>query len=350
MNTAPVDTRLALDAADASDMVQKKLSIDAMKKRVNGGGASEEKKLREACEGFESIFLQKMWEQMRKNVKKEGYLHSKDEEAYQSMFDTELSKKMTSAGGIGLADMLYEQLSQKLNNTSKTTGAGALRTPLPIEPAREPKPEPEIKAAAAPAPVDLYSEMDGEEALPQKTPVELALTELAATRDPALDPANATYPMFDLQTGTPMNPVAEKQKEDSQPKREIAVTPLPERVSAPGKTRPSNAIGGVGRSARHARKNAAQSPDGQPQETAASRRMTPAEKAARQTAPAATAAPVAPVTTGPMDQAGQQVGQNPTQHPGTDGGWATSGDMVSSYQNQARSLQDSGRAPFSRIA
>ena len=353
MTTAPVDPRFALDAANASDMVQKKVAIDAMKKRVSGG-ASEEKKLRDACEGFESVFLQKMWEQMRKNVKKEGYLHSKDEESYQSMFDTELSKKMASAGGIGLADMMYEQLSQKLTNTSKTTGAGAMRVPLPIEPARSPKPEPEVAAQNTSAPADLYSEMEEGEAKPQANPLADALTDLAASRDPAQDPANATYPMFDLQNGTPMNVVAERQKEESEPRREFMVTPLPERVSPPSKARPSNALNGVGRSSRHARKKAPQDAGAaEAAERTNFRRTRGNERAnASHAAPAESAgisanandgtaaAPVAP----PAPAAEQRAG-SPETHD-----WATSGDMVSSYKNQARSLQDSGRAPWSKIA
>lgn len=55
---------------------------------------------------------------MRKNVTKEGYLHGRDEESYQSMFDQELAKKMAEAGGIGLADMLEQQLSVKLGKAS----------------------------------------------------------------------------------------------------------------------------------------------------------------------------------------------------------------------------------------
>ena len=265
MTTAPVDPRYALDTANASDLVQKKVSIDAMRKRVSGG-QNEEKKLREACEGFESIFLQKMWEQMRKNVNKEGYLHSKDEEAYQSMFDVELAKKMASAGGIGLADMLYEQLGQKLHNASKTTGTGAPRAPLPIEPARPPKPEVVKAAVPASPPVDLYAEVPeepGPAEEPVKTVLDAALEELAASRDPALDPANANYPMFDLQTGAPMNPVAGKLKEDVDPRREYGVTPMPARVSAPGKAKPSNAVGGVSRSSRQARRAAKAGQDAQ---------------------------------------------------------------------------------------
>ncbi|SBW00400.1 putative Peptidase M23 family protein [uncultured delta proteobacterium] len=255
MMSAPVDPRTALDSANESDLVQKKLSIDAMRKRVSGG-PSEEAKLREACEGFESIFLQKMWEQMRKNVKKEGYLHSKDEEAYQSMFDVELAKKMASAGGIGLADMLYEQLGQKLHNASKTTGSGLMRAPLPIDPAAPPQPE--VAKAPAAAPLDLYAEVEELEVPvePKGNPLTVALDELAASRDPSLDPANATYPMFDLQTGDPMNVLAEKMKEDSAPKREFDVVPLPERVSAPGKVRPSNAVGNGRNAARNAKRAA----------------------------------------------------------------------------------------------
>ena len=72
------------------------------------------KKLREACEGFESVFIQKMWQEMRNTLPKNGLLHGRDEQYWQDMYDQELSKSMTSAGGIGLADMMYEQLSRNL--------------------------------------------------------------------------------------------------------------------------------------------------------------------------------------------------------------------------------------------
>ena len=108
---AVLETRMAMDQAAQNELVQRKIQMDGLRKQLDPG-KDEKAKLRESCEGFESIFIQKMWEQMRKNISKEGYLHSKDEESYQSMFDVELSKKMASAGGIGLADMMYLQLSQ----------------------------------------------------------------------------------------------------------------------------------------------------------------------------------------------------------------------------------------------
>ncbi len=131
----PVDARMALDSAMQQDPVQKKIAIDSLRKRL-GDSRTEDERLQEACEGFEAIFIQKMWEQMRKNVNKEGYLHSKDEETYQSMFDQELAKKMTSAGGIGLAAMLKEQLSRQLTSASRTTASSGIQ-PIPIGTVRE---------------------------------------------------------------------------------------------------------------------------------------------------------------------------------------------------------------------
>lgn len=118
---------------DQQNLIQKRLDMDALRERLNGA-PDKKAKLREACEGFESVFIQKMWEQMRKNVEKSGYLHSRDEQMYQGMYDAEFSKKMTQAGGIGLADMLYEQLSQRLGESSRSSSP-SVSPRLPILPA-----------------------------------------------------------------------------------------------------------------------------------------------------------------------------------------------------------------------
>ncbi len=83
--------------------------------------AEKAAKLRETCESFESIFIQKMWQQMRATLPQENPLVGKEEKFWQSMYDQEFSKKMSQGGGIGLADMMYEQLSENLFNVSKTT-------------------------------------------------------------------------------------------------------------------------------------------------------------------------------------------------------------------------------------
>ena len=143
----PIDAALSLSEATQPDVIRQKLDMDALRMRL-GDPATKEEKLREACEGFEAIFLQKMWEQMRKTVPKEGFLHSKDEETYQSLFDIELCKKMASAGGIGLGDMLYQQLSQQLENTGRTTTPSSYRTPLNIAPTTTLLPQPAVQETA----------------------------------------------------------------------------------------------------------------------------------------------------------------------------------------------------------
>lgn len=111
-------------AAGMSPEAQKTLTAQAMNKRF-APGPSEEKKLREACEGFESVFIGQMLKEMRKTVQKDGLLHRKEEDQYVAMFDEELSKTLTKQGGIGLADFMQQQLA---------TRAGA-NTAMPVPPA-----------------------------------------------------------------------------------------------------------------------------------------------------------------------------------------------------------------------
>ncbi len=104
--------------------------------------AEKAAKLRDTCENFESIFIQKMWQQMRETLPQENPLVGKEEKFWQSMYDQEFSKKMAQSGGIGLADMMYDQLSENLFNVSKTTahassdGKGFEINPAPIMPIR----------------------------------------------------------------------------------------------------------------------------------------------------------------------------------------------------------------------
>ena len=122
MATMPVDSAQARAANEAAELQSQKRGIENLRKNLTAGPDGD-KKLKQACEGFESIFLGKLWSQMRSTVPKEGYLHSKEEEAYVSMFDQELMKKMSAAGGIGLGKMLYENLSDHLAKASSGTAA-----------------------------------------------------------------------------------------------------------------------------------------------------------------------------------------------------------------------------------
>lgn len=74
----------------------------------------DDEKLKEACEDFESIFLNMLLGTMRKTIP-DGELVEKSNatSTFETMLDEEYAKKMAKAGGIGLADVLYKQLSAK---------------------------------------------------------------------------------------------------------------------------------------------------------------------------------------------------------------------------------------------
>jgi flagellar protein FlgJ len=73
--------------------------------------------LEKACKDFESLFLNQLLQAMRKTIPK-----SKEDEAeeggyqkemYESMLDSELAKSWSRSDGIGLANVLYQQLKHK---------------------------------------------------------------------------------------------------------------------------------------------------------------------------------------------------------------------------------------------
>lgn len=120
-------------------------NLDAERSRLDNIANSQdkalkEKELRKAAEGFEAIFIQKMWDEMRSSLPKNGMHYSKEEEYWQSMYSQELGKSMASAGGIGLADMMVEQLTRPTNTSPQTGALSRIRmavSPAPLVPSAQ---------------------------------------------------------------------------------------------------------------------------------------------------------------------------------------------------------------------
>jgi peptidoglycan hydrolase FlgJ len=83
----------------------------------------DEKKLKQTCQDFESIFLGMMYKEMRATVPKSDLIpDNSGTELYQGMLDDQLvqdASKVTSNQRLGLADILYKQLSQQLKSANK---------------------------------------------------------------------------------------------------------------------------------------------------------------------------------------------------------------------------------------
>ncbi|CFX56912.1 Flagellar protein FlgJ, N-terminal [Syntrophomonas zehnderi OL-4] len=81
---------------------------------------SDEKKLYASCQELESIFLSKVLESMRATIPDGGLLKkSFAEETFESMLYDEYAKECSQTGSLGLADIIYKQLSVNLKTTAK---------------------------------------------------------------------------------------------------------------------------------------------------------------------------------------------------------------------------------------
>lgn len=86
----------------------------------NAKAAKDDAKLKSVCKDFEAMFLNFMYSKMRETVPEDGLFEkSNGEKIMQSMMDTEMTKNMAAAGGIGLGKMMYQQLA--LTAYNKTT-------------------------------------------------------------------------------------------------------------------------------------------------------------------------------------------------------------------------------------
>ncbi|MBP2649970.1 MAG: Flagellar protein FlgJ [Firmicutes bacterium] len=83
--------------------------------------SDKDAKLKASCREMESVFLDLLLKQMRQTVPKSELMSkSSGEETMQSMLDGEVTKDMAKAGGMGLADLLYRQLSERVSVNNKS--------------------------------------------------------------------------------------------------------------------------------------------------------------------------------------------------------------------------------------
>jgi flagellar protein FlgJ len=77
--------------------------------------AVQDKKLRQACTEFESIFLYNLFKEMRRTIPKSSLLPAAPgKDTYEMMFDQKVAEDLSKRGeGIGLQKTLYEQLRRR---------------------------------------------------------------------------------------------------------------------------------------------------------------------------------------------------------------------------------------------
>ena len=88
-------------------------TIDSLTKSQRTSTLPQLKKLKQATEDFEQIFVNMMLKEMNKELGKTGFLDGGDyEKAFKDMLVDERAKQMSKNGSFGLAKMMYKQLEQ----------------------------------------------------------------------------------------------------------------------------------------------------------------------------------------------------------------------------------------------
>jgi peptidoglycan hydrolase FlgJ len=95
-------------------------ATSGLKSSAPSADTGKERRLREACAGFEAIMLQQILALARRSVPEGGLLDGGyGEEMFRSMHDDQLARKMAGSGGLGFGEMLYRQLSAHLDPSVK---------------------------------------------------------------------------------------------------------------------------------------------------------------------------------------------------------------------------------------
>ena len=120
-NSSLEQARERADSAQFSDKLkeaqQALASEKGQKTQTSAEEAAANRKLMDACKGFETMFLDLMYRQMRQTVPKSTLFgHDNTDEILESMRDSALVEKMSEAGGIGLAKTLYDQLQREAHS------------------------------------------------------------------------------------------------------------------------------------------------------------------------------------------------------------------------------------------
>jgi len=127
VNSADISGRFALDAQ----------SIDKLRLQSR---QDPNKALKTVAQQFEGVFLNMLMKSMREAVPQDGPMDSDQTRFYTEMFDRQLTQKLSSGKGIGLASMIVKQMSRLPGQGGQTENiaADAPITSVPLKKSQPP--------------------------------------------------------------------------------------------------------------------------------------------------------------------------------------------------------------------
>jgi flagellar protein FlgJ len=124
------DPGMSNDAGAQSPMIQMggqpAVSRSQAAIQPNTDPSQDAQRLRKACRDFESVFLRILLHEMRKGIPEGGvFALSASTGMYREIADDYFAAKLAESGGMGLGDVLYEQLERALAARAYSATAGA---------------------------------------------------------------------------------------------------------------------------------------------------------------------------------------------------------------------------------
>jgi len=120
----PIGNNGIIDYNNANSKVQEAKQGEFEKALEKAIEEKDEKKLKQACNDLEAIFVNIMFKQMRNSVQKSGMFDGGfGEEMYEDMLFDKYAEEVSKSNGIGLGDMLYKQLSKNIKSEGEGNNA-----------------------------------------------------------------------------------------------------------------------------------------------------------------------------------------------------------------------------------
>lgn len=103
--------RLPVNLSDIAVDTKQRIQRMQNAKKSGHAGKGADADMRDVCRQMESLFIHHLLKEMRATVHKSGFISGgRAEEIYTSMMDAEMAVQISNRGGIGLSEMLLQQL------------------------------------------------------------------------------------------------------------------------------------------------------------------------------------------------------------------------------------------------
>ncbi|HHW00847.1 MAG TPA: flagellar biosynthesis protein FlgJ [Clostridiaceae bacterium] len=127
MEIGRISQGLINNTINSVESVKSSVEQDSFEKKLQDAiDNNNEEQLKAACKEFEGIMLSMIYKQMKSAIPKSDLIPSDaGRDIFESMLDEALMEEASNGRGVGLADVLYKQLSRNLSGQLPENNEGS---------------------------------------------------------------------------------------------------------------------------------------------------------------------------------------------------------------------------------